>query len=107
LKQKIYATDFRPVDESCDCSTCLRYTRAYLHSIATVETVACNLISIHNVAYQLKLMRTIRENIAQGTFVEFIYSFMDKIYPDKNFPTWATEALKAVNVDLYERNKTQ
>ena len=52
-------------------------------------------------------MRTIRERIAQGTFVEFIYSFMDKMYPEKNFPAWITEALKAVNVDLHERNITQ
>ena len=52
-------------------------------------------------------MRTIRGHIAQGTFVDFIYSFMDKMYPEKDFPTWLTEALKAVNVDLHERSTTQ
>lgn len=48
-------------------------------------------------------MRTIRENIMNGTFVEFIYTFMDKMYPQKNFPVWVIDALKAVNVDLNER----
>jgi len=107
LKQKAYANDFRPIDESCKCSTCTRYTRAYLHSIVTIEPVACNLITVHNVEYQLKLMRTIRGHIAKGTFVEFIYSFMDKMYPDKNFPSWVVESLKAVNVDLHDRIPTQ
>ena len=97
---KIFSDDFRPIDDQCKCSTCLRYTRAYLHSIVTVETVACNLITIHNVSYQLHLMRTIRENIAKGTFVDFIFNFMDKMYPQKDYPSWAVEALKSVNVDL-------
>lgn len=100
MKLKAFAQDFRPIDESCECSTCKRYTRAYLHTIASVEAVACNLISIHNVAYQLRLMRNIRESILKGAFVEFIHEFMDQMYPDKKFPNWAVDALKAVNVDL-------
>jgi tRNA-guanine family transglycosylase len=103
LKLKSFAQDFRPIDENCECSTCRRYTRAYLHTIATVETVACNLITVHNVAYQLKLMRNIRENILKGTFVDFIFNFMDTMYPKKDFPVWATDALRVVNIDLYER----
>ena len=104
LKLKSFAQDFRPIDDNCECSTCKRYTRAYLHTIATIEPVACNIITVHNIAYQLRLMRTIRENIKKGTFVDFIYNFMDTMYPEKNFPTWATDALKAVNVDLNDRH---
>lgn len=105
LKLKTFAKDFRPIDESCECSTCKRYTRAYLHTIVTVETVACNLITIHNVAYQLRLMRNIRKHILEGTFVDFIYSFMDTMYPDKKYPEWAVDALRAVNVDLINRQE--
>lgn len=54
LKQKSYAKDFEPIDKECDCSTCKRYTRAYLHTIVTVETVACHLLTVHNIAYQVK-----------------------------------------------------
>lgn len=103
LKLKSFSQDFRPIDDQCECSTCKRYTRAYLHTIATVETVACNLITVHNVAYQLKLMRTLRQSIQEGTFVEFVYNFMDKMYPQKDYPVWAVEALKAVNLDLIDR----
>ena len=49
-------------------------------------------------------MRTIRDNIAAGTFVQFIYNFMDTMYPDKQFPEWAVDALKAVSVDLKDRS---
>jgi queuine tRNA-ribosyltransferase catalytic subunit len=104
LRQKTYAKDFSRIDDKCECSTCQRYTRAYLHSIASIEAVACNLLTVHNVAYQLRLMRTIRENIAAGTFVQFIYNFMDTMYPDKKFPEWAVDALKAVGVDLKDRS---
>lgn len=50
-------------------------------------------------------MRSIRESIVAGKFVEFIYDFMDKMYPDKNFPKWAIDALKAVQVDLLQRSQ--
>ena len=53
LKKKQFAKDFRPIDENCSCSTCKTYTRAYLHTIASHEAVACTLISVHNVAYQV------------------------------------------------------
>ena len=45
-------------------------------------------------------MRDIRESIVKGAFVEFIHDFMNRMYPDKKFPCWAVDALKAVNVDL-------
>ncbi|XP_069688477.1 queuine tRNA-ribosyltransferase catalytic subunit [Periplaneta americana] len=100
LKQKNYAKDFRPIDEECDCSTCKRYTRAYLHSIVTVETVACHLLSVHNIAYQLRLMRSIRESIEQQCFPDFVCNFMLTMYPDKNYPQWIIDALDAVGIQL-------
>lgn len=53
LKQKRYETDLNPIDKDCTCPTCKTYTRAYLHCIVTVETVACHLISVHNIAFQV------------------------------------------------------
>ncbi|CAB0006790.1 unnamed protein product, partial [Nesidiocoris tenuis] len=45
LKHKKYAFDFTPIQDDCGCSTCKRYTKAYLHTIVTQETVACHLIT--------------------------------------------------------------
>nr|XP_045618263.1 queuine tRNA-ribosyltransferase catalytic subunit 1-like isoform X2 [Procambarus clarkii]XP_045618264.1 queuine tRNA-ribosyltransferase catalytic subunit 1-like isoform X2 [Procambarus clarkii]XP_045618265.1 queuine tRNA-ribosyltransferase catalytic subunit 1-like isoform X2 [Procambarus clarkii] len=52
LKSREFVSDFGPIDENCDCTTCKNYTRAYLHTIVTKETVACHLLSLHNIAYQ-------------------------------------------------------
>ncbi|XP_078686700.1 queuine tRNA-ribosyltransferase catalytic subunit 1-like [Branchiostoma floridae x Branchiostoma belcheri] len=100
LKNKQYARDFRPIDEDCRCSTCARYTRAYLHSIATQETVACHLVTVHNIAYQMNLMRTLRQSILEGRFPQFVQDFMDMMYPSKNYPEWVVQALSAVNIHL-------
>ncbi|CAB3231187.1 unnamed protein product [Arctia plantaginis] len=100
LKQKQYQTDLNPIDENCPCSTCKTYTRAYLHSIVTVETVACHLISIHNIAYQMQLMRSMRENIENQTFPQFVQEFVNAYYPDANYPDWVINSLSSVGINI-------
>lgn len=60
----------------------------------------CILITAHNVAFQLRLMREIREAIKMDKFPEFIQKFMKSNYPKSDYPAWTIEALKAVNVEL-------
>ncbi|XP_067001885.1 queuine tRNA-ribosyltransferase catalytic subunit [Anabrus simplex] len=103
LKHKIYSKDFQSIDEKCGCSTCKHYTRAYLHSIVTNETVACHLLTVHNVAFQMQLMKSIRESIKVQKFPEFVRSFMLGMFPDKNYPQWIVDALNAVNIKLNDR----
>ncbi|KYN14248.1 putative queuine tRNA-ribosyltransferase [Trachymyrmex cornetzi] len=100
LKQIRYKKDSRPIDESCECSTCKTYSRAYLHQIATVETVSCHLLTVHNIAFQMKLMRDIRDSIKEQRFPRFIQDYMLIVYPNKDYPTWIINALQAVNVTL-------
>lgn len=100
LKHKKYENDFEPIDKDCNCPTCETYTRAYLHSIVTVYTVSCHILTIHNVAFQLRLMKNIRDSIAAGKFPEFVCEFFLRLYPDKKFPQWIVDALKAVNIDI-------
>ncbi|CAH1645030.1 unnamed protein product [Spodoptera littoralis] len=101
LKQKIYETDLDPIDKNCGCSTCKNYTRAYLHSIVTVETVACHLISVHNIAYQMNLMRSMRENIEKGTFPQFVQTFVSEYYADcEEIPPWVINSLSSVGINI-------
>lgn len=100
LKHKKYKNDFEPIDKNCNCSTCETYTRAYLHGIVTVHTVSCHLLTIHNVAFQLRLMKNIRDSIAAGKFPGFVADFFRQLYPDKNYPRWVIDALGAVNIFL-------
>jgi len=100
LKHAQYKKDARPIDESCECNTCKTHTRAYLHQIATVETVSCHLLTVHNIAFQMKLMQDIRNSISEQRFPKFIQDYMLIVYPDKDYPTWIVNALEAVNVTL-------
>lgn len=100
LKSREFMSDFIPIDEKCDCTTCQNYTRAYLHTIVTKETVACHLLSIHNIAYQMRLMKNIRESIKKGCFVEFVQDFMSTYYKNQEYPQWVVDCLAAVNITL-------
>lgn len=100
LRQVQYRKDMRPIDESCECNTCKTYTRAYLHHIVTVETVACHLLSIHNIAFQMKLMENIRRSIKEQRFPKFIQQYILDLYPNKKYPSWIVNALKTVDVIL-------
>ena len=99
LKNKAFKADFEPIDRDCECSTCKTYTRAYLHAIIK-EPTASQLVTVHNVAFQLRLMRSIRKAIQEDAFPEFIQNFMLENYPSKDYPEWAVNALNAVNVKL-------
>jgi queuine tRNA-ribosyltransferase catalytic subunit len=102
LKHQKYETDASPIDPDCPCLTCKNYSRAYIHSMVTRETVACHLLTIHNLAYQLNLMRNIRQSIMEDRFPEFISRFLSDLYgPDaKAYPQWIVEALDSVNFNF-------
>ncbi|XP_063838776.1 queuine tRNA-ribosyltransferase catalytic subunit [Ostrinia nubilalis] len=100
LRQKQYETDLNPIDKDCSCSTCKTYTRAYLHSIVTVETVACHLISVHNLAFQMRLMQTMRQNIEKGTFPQFVNNFVNEMYSDTEIPPWIIDSLSSVGIQI-------
>merc|ERR1712179_566949 len=100
LKKSAYETDFSPIDPTCPCSTCKNYTRAFLHTIVTKEPSACHLLTVHNVAHQLRLMEMVRESIKSDTFPSFIQQFFCRLFPAKNYPEWAINALASVGVSL-------
>ncbi|XP_013880519.1 queuine tRNA-ribosyltransferase catalytic subunit 1 isoform X1 [Austrofundulus limnaeus] len=52
MKHKQYAKDFQPIDPDCQCPTCKRHSRAYLHALFKSDTAAMHHITIHNIVYQ-------------------------------------------------------
>ena len=54
LKHAQFANDYRPIDPDCGCVVCQKYTRAYLHTVAAKEEVGGQLLSYHNIAYQMR-----------------------------------------------------
>ena len=64
--------DFGPVDENCDCYACRNFSRAYIRHLLNVnEILGVRLLSIHNIAYFMRLMKEIRQAIADGTFLQY------------------------------------
>jgi len=59
---------------------------------------------MHNVHYQLNLMRLIREAILEDRYPRFIRDFFGKLYAGKKekYPEWAVGALRGVGVDLHD-----
>jgi queuine tRNA-ribosyltransferase len=59
---------------------------------------------MHNVWYQLALMRSVRQSIVEDRFPAFLKKFFsDQHGGDKSkYPDWAVEALRTVRVDLME-----
>jgi queuine tRNA-ribosyltransferase len=61
--------DPRPLDETCDCSTCKRFSRAYIrHLFVADEILGLRLVSLHNVHFLVALMRHARDAIIDGSF---------------------------------------
>ena len=66
IKRKEYAEDQRPIDESCTCMVCKRYTRAYLrHLYVAGEALSATLNSVHNLAFYLDTMRRVRGELGK------------------------------------------
>jgi queuine/archaeosine tRNA-ribosyltransferase len=57
---------------------------------------------MHNVHYQLNLMRLTREAIMEDRYPQFVKDFFSKLYngEKKKYPKWAVDALKGVGVHL-------
>jgi queuine tRNA-ribosyltransferase len=53
-----------PLDPACGCITCERYSRAYLHHLTRAgEPLGARLLSLHNVAFLVGVLRSFREAI--------------------------------------------
>jgi queuine tRNA-ribosyltransferase len=77
IRNAKYLTDEGPLDPSCGCSVCRRYSRAYLrHMYQSGEMLAAVLISHHNLAFFLDTMRRVRQAIKLGSFDEFRRDFL-------------------------------
>jgi queuine tRNA-ribosyltransferase len=69
IRNAVHQRDTGPIDPSCSCSTCQRYSRAYLrHLDRCHEILGVRLATLHNLHFYLNLMREIRAAIAEGRF---------------------------------------
>lgn len=102
LKAPQFEHDERPVDDTCECFVCKKYTRAFLRLMIKKEEngIGAQLVTFHNVTYMLTLMRRMRQAIIDGTFEHFVQQFMLQQFPERNYPQWAVDALTEARIEL-------
>jgi len=73
IKNRVYAEDQGPLDPECSCLVCRRYSRAYLrHLFAAGEPLFAVLNTLHNLAYYLDLMQSVRDAMETGTLSDLL-----------------------------------
>ncbi|MGO9785281.1 MAG: tRNA guanosine(34) transglycosylase Tgt [Stellaceae bacterium] len=76
LRNARHMDDPRPLDESCACPVCARYSRAYLHHLARAgEILGGMLLTEHNLRYYGGLMEGLRGAIASSRLADFADAF--------------------------------
>ena len=84
IKNNKYKKDFTPLDSTCDCYACQKYTRSYIkHLINCNETFGARLLSIHNIRFLIRLTEELRQAIENDNILEYKQEFIKNYYGDK------------------------
>ena len=72
LSNARFRRDERPLDESCPCRVCQRWSRAYLrHLLSVQEPTGARLVSLHNLEWLVRFVASMRAAIVDGQFAAF------------------------------------
>jgi queuine tRNA-ribosyltransferase len=83
LRRGVYRMQKGPIDPTCDCPTCAKYDRAYLHHlIKSREVLGWNLIGTHNLYFYHRMMREMRAEILTGDFAAYYRRWRDILPAD-------------------------
>lgn len=81
IKRAGFKTDFRPIEEDCDCYTCTHYSRAYIdHLLRAHEFNGYTLATIHNEHFFIRLLDEIRDSIDGGYFDQYKTETLTRFY---------------------------
>jgi queuine tRNA-ribosyltransferase len=77
IRSAPFREDPNPLDPTCSCPACRRYSRRYLaHLFRAGETTALRLLSLHNVAFMLEFLRRIQRSIERAEYADFKARFL-------------------------------
>jgi queuine tRNA-ribosyltransferase len=72
LRNAKHTADDQPLDPECSCRVCRRWSRAYLrHLLSVREPTGPRLLTVHNVAWTLRLVERMRVAIREQRFDAF------------------------------------
>ena len=76
IRNAEHASDFSPIDPTCDCYACRHYSRAYIrHLLKAEEILGLRLMTIHNLRFLQNMMQEIRTAIAEERLPEYRRQF--------------------------------
>ena len=109
LRRAAYRGREEALDPGCSCHTCKTYSIAYLfHLRATYDSQATQLVGLHNLHFYMQLMRTMRQHILAGTWLQFyqaqreMLDARDSYGPKTRLRTQATRKLASFRRGRYE-----
>lgn len=74
-----YTLDDQPVDPTCDCPVCRKFSRAYIHHLFKAgEMLAMRLTVMHNLYFYNNLMERIRNALDEDRFEAFYQEYSEK-----------------------------
>jgi queuine tRNA-ribosyltransferase len=80
LRNARFAADPRPLDESCCCEVCTRFSRAYIrHLVNQQELLGLRLLSLHNLRFLLDLTSGARGAIEAGRLADFTSEMLQRM----------------------------
>ncbi len=88
VRNASWRADSRPVDSRCDCSTCARFSRAYIrHLFRSEEMLGLRLLSLHNVHFLVRLMGDARRALRDATFDGWSRDWLLRYHSRSTVPT--------------------
>lgn len=87
LTRAEYRLSDEPLDATCGCPVCQRYTRGYLRHLAQGNHfLSDRLLGEHNLWHYAALMRRMREAIVEGRWAEEYRRLKDRLTPPSKLP---------------------
>lgn len=78
ITNKKYELDASPIDKTCNCPTCQKFSRAYIrHLLKAKEILGMRLCVLHNLYFYNNLMKEIRDAIEQEMFKNYYDKYVE------------------------------
>jgi len=79
MKNARHVDDLRPIEASCECPACTKYSRAYIaHLIRSGEILGFMLLTWHNIQFYQDLMKGLRLAIADERLSSYACDFLER-----------------------------
>jgi queuine tRNA-ribosyltransferase len=107
LRGHEYAADSCVIQPGCGCQACRTgISRARLQTLLKVgNPLAAELITQHNIAYMMALVRGMRQAVLDDRYAEYASEFIKEQFPGTgegagDVPSWVLDALSAAGIDI-------